>query len=191
MASRQAQRRRTRRAIIEAAAGLLQQGRTPSVAEVAEAADVSRRTVYLYFPTVEHLLADAALEATRSDVEPEFEASTIPAERLDALVRAMQSGFADTEQLGRTIIRNTVGAGTATPGTPRRGFRRVDWLERALAPLRESLEPERFELLVSALTLLVGWEAMIVLQDIRGLTAAEAEEVSAWAAQALLAAARA
>jgi hypothetical protein len=41
---------------------------------------------------------------------------------------------------------------------------------------------------VSALTLLIGWEPMIVLQDIRALTAAEAEEVCVWAARALLAA---
>ena len=40
--------------------------------------------------------------------------------------------------------------------------------------------------LVSALTLVVGWEALIVLRDIRGLTAAEAEDVSAWMASALL-----
>lgn len=39
---------------------------------------------------------------------------------------------------------------------------------------------------MSALTLVVGWEALIVLRDIRGLTAAEAEDVSAWMASALL-----
>jgi hypothetical protein len=66
----------------------------------------------------------------------------------------------------------------------------VAWIEQALEPMRESLSPERFERLVSALTLLIGWEAMIVLQDTRGLTAAEAEDVCVWAAHALLAAAR-
>src|SRR5436309_12862781 len=55
------QRRRTRAAIVSAAADLLRAGRTPSVNDVAEAADVSRRTVYLYFPTVEQLLLDATL----------------------------------------------------------------------------------------------------------------------------------
>jgi hypothetical protein len=50
------------------------------------------------------------------------------------------------------------------------------------------MPPERFERLVSALTLLIGWESMIVLHDTRGLSAAEAEEVCVWAAGALLAA---
>ena len=69
---RERQRRRTRKAIVDAAVELLGRGWEPSVAEIAEAADVSRRTVYLYFPTAEHLLADAALEAARASVEPRF-----------------------------------------------------------------------------------------------------------------------
>jgi AcrR family transcriptional regulator len=40
---------------------LLSAGGTPTVADIAEAADVSRRTVYMYFPTLQHLLIDAAL----------------------------------------------------------------------------------------------------------------------------------
>ncbi len=191
---RERQRRRTRKAIVEAAAELLKRGADPSVTEVAEAADVSRRTVYAYFPTQEHLLADAALEATRQGVEPRFEASGDPAERLEALVRAMQQGFAETEQLGRTIIRATVGAPTGSRAggesgrVPRRGYGRVEWIEGALEPLRDTLAPERFERLVSALTLLIGWEAMIVLEDTRGLSPPEAEEVCVWAALTLLAA---
>lgn len=185
---RERQRRRTRKAIIDAAVQLLAGGGDPSVAEVAEAADVSRRTVYLYFPTLEHLLADAALELTRASVEPRFDLHADPADRLEALVRAVQQGFADTEQLGRTIVRLTVGAPSSTneEGRPRRGYRRVAWIEQALEPLRASLPPDRFERLVSSLTLLIGWESMIVLQDTRGLSAAEAEEVCVWAARALL-----
>jgi AcrR family transcriptional regulator len=184
---RERQRRRTRKAILDAAVELLRSGETPTVAQIAEAADVSRRTVYLYFPTLEHLLADAALDAARADVEPRFEASGDPVERVEALVRAVQQGFAETEQLGRTIIRLTVGA-PSSGATPRRGYRRVEWIERALQPLRETLPSERFERLVSALALLIGWESMIVLEDIRALSPADAEEVCVWAARTLLAA---
>jgi AcrR family transcriptional regulator len=187
---RERQRRRTRKAIIAAAAGLIARGASPSAAEIAQAAEVSRRTVYLYFPTLEHLLADAALEASRGTVEPRFEAGEDPGTRLEALVRATHQGFAETEELGRTIIRHTVGAaGKREPGAPpRRGYRRVEWIERALEPLRDTLPPQRFERLVSALALLIGWEAMIVLQDVRGLDPAEVEEVCVWAARTLLAA---
>src|SRR5919199_875057 len=60
-AGRVRQRRRTRAAIVTATADLLAAGRTPSIAEIADAADVSRRTVYEYFPTVEQLLLDATV----------------------------------------------------------------------------------------------------------------------------------
>ena len=184
------QRRRTRRAIVSAAAALLARGDTPSAGEIAEAAEVSRRTLYLYFPRIEHLLADAALEAARGKVEPTFESKGGTEQRVEALVRALHQGFAETEKLGRTIIRLTVDAreNPVPAGTPRRGYRRVDWIEKALEPLRKELRPARFERLVSALTLLMGWEATIVLQDIRGLSAREAEEICVWAARSLLAA---
>ena len=172
------------------------------MSEIADEADVSRRTVYQYFATLEHLLADAALEAARSTaaIEPAFGALSSPEDRVDALVRVMQQGFAETEALGRTIIRLTVGGaghppaddrGETTDGqapAPRRGYRRVAWIEDSLEPLRPDLPPERFERLVSALTLLMGWESMIVLQDTRALSAVEAEEVCVWAARALVAA---
>src|SRR6476646_4269222 len=60
---RPAQRRRTRKAIVDATIALLARGSTPSVADVAAAADVSRRTVYMYFPTFDHLLIDATVGA--------------------------------------------------------------------------------------------------------------------------------
>jgi len=53
---RPGQRRRTRKAIVEATVELLERGVTPTVSEIASAADVSRRTVYMYFPKLEHLL---------------------------------------------------------------------------------------------------------------------------------------
>ena len=46
---RVAQRNRTRRAIVEAAKKLMESGASPSMAEIAEAAEVSRRTLYMYF----------------------------------------------------------------------------------------------------------------------------------------------
>jgi hypothetical protein len=42
-------------------------------------------------------------------------------------------------------------------------------MERALEPLRPQLDPAAFERLVSGLAMVIGWEALIVLQDLRGL----------------------
>src|SRR5690349_23872314 len=57
---REAQKRRTRAAIVAATRELVAAGKTPSIDEIAAAADVSRRTIYLHCPTLDHLLLDAA-----------------------------------------------------------------------------------------------------------------------------------
>ena len=183
---RPGQRERTRTAILLAARDLLADGRTPSAGEIATAAGVSRRTLYMHFTSVEHLLADAALEASRELVEPEFEPAEDAHERLDGLVRAMQRNSGATEDLGRIVMRHTLDPRPREETGARRGYRRIEWIERALEPVRPDMSAKEFERLVSALTLVVGWEAMIVLRDIRGLTPKQAEEVSAWAAQVLL-----
>lgn len=191
------QRRRTRAAIVAAAADLLKSGQTPSVNDVADAADVSRRTVYQYFPTLEQLLIDATLGMlSQTAVDEAIDAADTggdATERVDAMIRAIGGMSTETLPLGRSLIRLTVDAPGPTPGTeadaPRRGYRRVQWIERALEPLRPQLDSAVFERLVSALAMVVGWEALIVLHDLRGLPADEQMETSLWAANALIRAA--
>jgi AcrR family transcriptional regulator len=185
------QRRRTRAAIVAAAAELLKAGKTPSVNDVADAADVSRRTVYLYFPTLEQLLLDATLGMlSQAPVDEAIEAADTdgdPTERVAAMIRVLSSMSTETLPLGRSLIRLTVApADGADEPRPRRGYRRIAWIERALEPLRSQVEPAAFERLVSALAMVVGWEALIVLQDLRGLTPEEQFDTSSWAARALI-----
>jgi AcrR family transcriptional regulator len=187
------QRRRTRAAIVAATAELLQAGATPSVGEIADAADVSRRTVYTYFPTLEQLLLDATLGLlSQSAVDDAIDAADgegDPVERVEAMIRAFASISAETLPLGRSLIRLTIDAPRDDPSAPKRGYRRVGWIERALEPLREQLDADEFERLVSALAMVVGWEAEIVLQDLRGLGPDEELAVTLWSARALIRAA--
>lgn len=184
---RAAQRRRTRKAIVEAAGRLLAAGADPSINDIAAAADVSRRTIYTYFPTLDQLLLDAAIGAMHVNVEAAMDAAgELDARaRITALVGVLSDGMADTLPLGRTLIKLTVDAPPADDG-PKRGYRRIAWIERALEPVRPRLAPDRFQQLVSALAVLIGWEAFIVLADVRGLTAAQAREVVTDAALTLV-----
>ena len=190
---RAAQRRRTRRAIVEATSRLLAAGADPSINDIAAAADVSRRTIYTYFPTLDQLLLDATIAAMNVDVEAAIDASGEPNEpdepdvrdRIATLVGALSDRMADSLPLGRKLIRLTVDAPSAGDG-PRRGYRRVAWIERALEPIRPRLSPDRFERLVSALSVVIGWEAFIVLFDVRGLSTDQARETLTGAAIALV-----
>jgi AcrR family transcriptional regulator len=188
------QRRRTRAAIVAAAADLLREGRTPSVNDVADAADVSRRTVYQYFPTFEQLLIDATLGLlSQTAVDEAIDAADTGGdvtERVAAMVRALNSMSAETLALGRSLIRLTVDTPAGDDqDSPRRGYRRIAWIERALEPLRPELDAATFERLVSSLAMVVGWEALIVLDDLRGLPPDERTETALWAARALVRAA--
>jgi len=116
------QRRRTRTAIVDAAARLLSEGRpTPGVSEIAEAADVSRRTIYQYFPTVDQLLLDATLGLlAQSDVDAAIEGAGTnggaPVERVEAMIRAIGELAASSLPLGRSLVRLTVEAPPAESG---------------------------------------------------------------------------
>lgn len=193
---RAAQRRRTRKAIVDATIALIAEGKTPSVNDVAAAADVSRRTVYLYFPAFDHLLIDATLGAlSQAPVGRALEGDTIADvdERVKHLVHALTRVTPEVERLGRALIRLTVDTGSptlASEGLPRRGYRRMEWIESAMAPLKNELSDAAFRRLVCALAMLIGWEALIVQRDVCGLDAEEGEALSLWAARALMAAAR-
>ncbi len=183
------QRRRTRNDIVAATIGLLKAGADPSVAEIAAAAGVSRRTVYMHFPTLEQLLTDArigllsqqAVDAAFEPADPGGDVET----RVEAMIDAIIDNARQTLPLGRSLIKLTIEA-PLEPGQPRRGHRRIAWIERALAPLRPELSEAEFERLVSGLALVIGWEALIVLSDIRALPSAEQRETIVWAARALL-----
>jgi len=185
---RVAQRRRTRRAILEATTDLLRSGAEPSVNAVAEAADVSRRTVYLYYPTLDQLVLDATIGLLNVDVDAalEREHSDDPRQRLRTLVAETFATMEASLPLGRTLIRLTVDAPAPADGEPRRGHRRVGWIEWAVEPCREQLGVQRFEDLVSALAMVIGWEAFIVLLDVRGLTASDAQALTLRTAWAIL-----
>jgi AcrR family transcriptional regulator len=190
------QKRRTRAAILAAAVELLEQGQRPTVAEVADAALVSRATAYRYFPTQEYLLFEAALESTRSDIDRELEENTLPEDletRLEILIDALQKRIIAKEAAFRTMLRLSLEqspeeeqyGGESAPSRLRGGGR-VRWIEQALAPVEGRFEEADFRRLVSALSLCMGIEALIVLRDVCALKPSEAEEVLHWAARMLL-----
>ena len=159
------------------------------MAEIADAAAVSRRTVYMYFPTLEQLLADATLGvASQNTIDPIVNQpdSNDPVTRVEQLSHAMNIHSAETMHLGRALIRMTVEGQDPAAGGPRRGYRRVQWVEQALAPAREKLTRKQFDRLVSAVCVLIGWEPMIVLKDVRGLEHKEADKVLTFAVRAVV-----
>jgi AcrR family transcriptional regulator len=188
--SRAAQKRRTRKAIVDAAALLLAQGRTPTITDIAAAADVARRTIYLHFPSFDQLLLDAtvgALSQARIDqaIARASSANGDAAARVEAMVRALHHVGPEVERLGRALVRLTVEQ-ARDAATPRRGYRRIEWIETALSPWRDRFAPAAWTRLVNALAMVIGWEALIVQRDICALDEPRGEALSVWVVRALL-----
>ncbi|WP_040689651.1 TetR/AcrR family transcriptional regulator [Nocardia vinacea] len=183
---RVAQRRRTRKAIVDASMTLLNRGIEPSVNDIAAAADVSRRTVYLHFPTLDQLMLDATIGLLSANTDEALTNihSADPRVRIAELVRAMGAEITELLPMGRRLVKLTVDP--PAEDAPRHGHRRVRWIEWALEPLRDRMPQRQFDDLVSSIALVVGWEAFIVLIDVRGLEPGAAVEVCARAATTLV-----
>jgi AcrR family transcriptional regulator len=190
--ARDRQKARTRRDLVEAARALLAAGQIPTIRDVADAAEVSRRTAYRYFVSVEQLVTEALLEGLRTEVENEIDAGPVNGDmprRVGRLVQAMHDVTRTHERLLRQMVRFTIDRGQIAPGVPPRPSRRLEYIEQALTPMRDEISPAQFDRLVHATAMVIGIEARIVLQDICGLDDQQALETERWAAQALLSAA--
>jgi AcrR family transcriptional regulator len=185
---RVAQRRRTRRAIVEATMALLGEGAEPSINDIAARADVSRRTIYLHFPTLDQLVLDATAGLMNEDVDAALARvrSEDPRQRVTVLVAEVYRTMEKSLPLGRKLIKLTVDAPPPAGDLPRRGYRRVGWLEWAVEPARARLTSQQWDDLVSGLALVIGWEAFIVLLDVRGLSSVAARELTLRTALTLL-----
>ena len=198
-ASRQAdtranQKRRTRSAILEAAAELLGEGTPPTVAEAAERALVSRATAYRYFPTQESLLYEVGdLESLVAPVEALVSnfSSDDPEQRLDELIQTFMPLLLSHETMVRAAVRGYMDAWLANQREgqeiPLRTGRRVRWLQEALKPVQKHFTTTEWRHLINALSLTLGSEALMAMRDVAGVD--DPDEVVAnlqWAAKALL-----
>lgn len=182
------QKLRTRKDLLEAAARLMREGRTPTFEEIAEAALVSRATAYRYFPGLDALLLEAALDLEVPTAEQLFgaEPSADPVERLEKLDTALFAMMAANEAPLRAMLAQSVQRAEAE--APVRQNRRSPLIAAALAPARSELKDR--EILEKALVLLLGIEAVVVFKDVLQVSDAEAARIRRWMIRALVKAAR-
>lgn len=189
------QRRRTRQDLLHAATRLVRQGRKPSLEEIAEEAMVSRATAYRYFPKVDALLLEAALDVAIPDADALLERA--PPDDAIARVECVDEGLHDMivahEAQLRTMLVHSLQrgpAGSDDDALPARQNRRTPLIEAALAPVRSQFKPAALKQLKHALALVIGTEAMVVCKDVLQLDDAETRKVKRWAIRALIEAAR-
>ena len=184
------QKRRTRERILQAAAELIREGKNISVSDAADIAGISRMTAYRYYPTVDALIANAALWAVAAREQEEFEQG-FPndislGEKIDALiVQSDQITNAHRNEFRHMLRMSLEGEDNSKLRLRHRYFT----LQKALADKSTGLSQTKIDKLRFGLSLAMGIEAQVVLRDICELDDAQALRVKRWVAQALLAAA--
>jgi AcrR family transcriptional regulator len=188
------QKMRTHMALVECAAQFVREGKSFTVAEVADSARVGRTTAYRYFPSVETLVVHATLyaatEVEKRSIDAALESKETVEERLRSVVEASDVTITDHDYLYRTMLRLSLNNESSDDELlPQRRGARKEVLESAIGMLRSQLGAKRYEKLISALSLFIGIESAVVLRDVCFLSTEKAREIKVWGALALLKAA--
>ena len=185
--TRDRQTRRTRKALVAAADELFQEGRVPTVAEVAERADVARATAYRYFPTQEALLLETTFLGDSGPLRsiPELLQEIVdPAQRLAEAVRRSAAWTLEREARLRIILRMSL-----EHDDTQRPARRRHYIAELLADIRDDMPAPAYERLAGSLTLLFGIDPIVSLRDNGDVPPERIPDVLAWTAAALVRAA--
>lgn len=182
------QKRRTRQALIDAALAFRDEGQTPTFAEVAERAMVSRATAYRYFASMEALLSETAAERGMLPLEQVWRPGDSPAEGISRAARAMMKLLLDDEiglhMMERSFMAVWLENDQAT--RPVRPGRRMQYIEPIIESLKGELAPSARKRLAHALSMVMGTEAALAARDVGRASVDEAISAAAWAAQALV-----
>lgn len=181
-AGRESQRNRTRKVLLSTAQELMEGGACPTVTDVAEAAGISRATAYRYFPTQEMLLAEVALFSVGGPLTVQQGTGASPAEAAALLVRRVAEWAYGNQQALRTLLRLSLDpvSGVQRPG------HRTEWIATVLAPVRAKMEKGAYERLAASLTLLMGIDPVVVMEDIARVPKKQALDALEWAARTLV-----
>ena len=185
------QKFRTRRALLDAARQLVNEGRRPTLAGVAEKALVSRATAYRYFPNLDALLLEVLLDQKVASPEQILENADneAAAERAARVHDFLHTLVAENEQQFRLFLKASMEQWldfNNDSDTPLRGARRIPMLTLALAPERDKLDDETFEKLLYALSAMVSVEPFIALTDVCQIEPERGREIMRWAIMLLV-----
>lgn len=182
------QKSRTREAILAGARALLARGAPVTVTAAAAEQAISKATAYRYFSDARSLELEAGLAVEVLPFEEIIAgANTVRQRVLAVSLYILDLSLAHEAEFRQFLARN-LDVWVAEGGAPRqrRGARRVQMFEAALAPARDAVGEDGLRRLVLGLTAATGTEAMIALLDIGEARQDEARDAVMSIADALL-----
>lgn len=165
---RQAQKSRTRNALLAAARRLLSDKAALTIPAVAKAAGISRATAYRYFSDPSVLAAEAGLDISTRSYEDIVRHAPDPRERALAIALFFFDQAIDHEAEFRNFLSRWLDSWRMDGAVATRGGRRVAMFRKALEDERDRIGDAAYERLVRELSVATGTEAMIALVDVAG-----------------------
>src|SRR5919202_1867079 len=158
---RTSQKARTRDALIAAARQLLAEGATPTVEAAAAEASIGRTTAYRYFPNSRAPLAATFPEIGLRSLLGEDPPGD-PMARLEIVAENLTRRIIEHEPEYRAQLRLALeGEPAGGESLPLRVGRRIEWVQDALAPMRETVPQSEFRRLVYGIGANLGIEALV------------------------------
>jgi len=176
------QKSRTRKALVDAARGVLASGEQPTVEVVARAAGISRTTAYRYFSSTDALVRAAHPEVRSTSLLGADPPADVD-KRLDLVLTEHFRIIRDWEPQLRASLAASLRSG-GSDQILRQG-RAIGWISDALSPLHE-LSKRDLRHLAVRIRSVSGIESLVWLVDVGGLSRKRAFEVMRRNAHAVL-----
>lgn len=163
-----AQKMKTRERLLFAAHTMMIEGKEVSVEQVAQEAGVSKATAYRYFSNKDILQKEAALHIKSEDKEDlfsDFKKDDVVG-RLEKLIQYHFDLLINNELEFRLYLSSALKDSVQNKESYSRAGRRILLTEEALISLKETLPKERFDKIVSAISVILGIESITILKDL-------------------------
>tara|TARA_R110002049_G_scaffold199926_1_gene370392 strand:+ start:658 stop:1263 length:606 start_codon:yes stop_codon:yes gene_type:complete len=176
------QKLETRSKILESAKQLVRQGIDFNLEDVANNAELSRATIYRYYPNLEILSYEVGIDIgtkTPEDIIEDLKDCS-----LNDKILGIQNYYNDHAVNNENAFRKYLSAVLTSASEKKRGARRNKTLQLAL--MKSGLRPKEKKDLVHFLTILMGIEPLIVAKDVSGLDNKEFKELMSWGMKLVL-----
>jgi len=181
------QKLKTRARILNAAKTLMSKNRNTSLEEVAQQSNVSRATIYRYFPNLDLLFTEASLDIYYQSPDVLFE--KVKNMTLEQRIYYLQNYHNQLAQDHELIFRRYLSAvlnESVVSKKKIRGARRVEAMKLILDSYKNEMSKKDLKNLKNIAPILMGIDSLIVAKDVCGLTNNETNDTLKWGIEMIL-----
>lgn len=181
------QKNKTRTRILNSAKILMSKKRNITLEEVAYNAEVSRATIYRYFPNINLLCTEASLDVHYLTPNVLFEQVVgMPIEERILYIQRYYNKLAQDHELIFRRYLSTVLNESIVSRKKIRGARRVEAMALVLDSFKKDMTKQNLNNLKNITSILMGIDALIVAKDVCGLSNKEADNTLKWGIEMIL-----